>query len=205
MIRRALVGAVVAVLSAFCQTPNSQPTPVFGTTVVLPTGLEGDIYFVRRHDGGMPNFNKKKHIKATVYTTRLDVPPQDFKQGFPGVADRLEWFAIDYHGKFYVSVPGDYRWQLTSDDGSELYIDGRRIIDDGGIHPPETRGGTACLATGIHEIRVLYLQGPKFLVALVLQVAPPGQNLHIFDTNAFKPPQEDPLRWPKPNRGPCGQ
>lgn len=205
MLARTLMAIWFVSTVALSQSPPADPTPIFGTTVVQPTGLEGDIYFLWLHDGWMPKAFGKGHIKGTVYTTRLNVPPQDFRQGFPGVANRLEWFAINYHGKFYVSRPGVYRFELTSDDGSELHIDGKKIIDDGGIHPPKTVDGSVCLATGIHAIRVPYVQGPKFSVALVLKVAPPGEGMRIFDTNSFLPPQEDPAKWPAAQAGPCGK
>ena len=50
------------------------------------------------------------------------------------------------------------------------------------------RAGSVDLGPGIHRIRVSYFQGPRFLVALVLQVAPPGEPLRIFSTDDFKPP-----------------
>jgi PA14 domain len=193
----------IALLLAFQE--QAQPTPVFGTTVVIPSGLRGDIYFLGHHPGAIPKVEKKR-AKGTIYTTSLNVPPQDFKLGFPGVTDRLEWFAIDYTGKFYVSVPGVYRFQLTSDDGSELAVDSRKIIDNGGLHPPKIKEGEVCLATGIHDLRVLYFQGIKYLVALILEVAAPDQTkMQIFDTGSFKPPAGDPKEWPPSNPGPCAR
>jgi hypothetical protein len=195
---------VLSGLLLLAQTSPPDQPPVFGTTVVSPSGLQGNIYFLRRHNGAQPKVEKKR-AKGTIYTTRLNIPPQDFTLGFPGVTDRLEWFAIDYRGKFYVTSPGTFRFRLTSDDGSELYIDGRKIIDNGGLHTPQAKDGTICLATGVHEIRVLYFQGPKYLVALILEVARPGEpSLRIFDTEAFKPPPGDPADWPKPESAPCG-
>ena len=66
---------------------------------------------------------------GTIYTKALWVPPREFKEGFPGVTTRIEWFAIDFSGKFYVNQPGTYQFAIRSDDGSRLYIDGKQHID----------------------------------------------------------------------------
>ena len=170
--------------------------PKFGTTVVIPSGLRGRVYRIRRHTNRLPDFGRLKPV-GSIYTASLNIPPQDFRHGFPGVTKRFEWFAIDYTGRFWIDNPGTYSFVLTSDDGSRLYIDDQLIIDNDGQHPPEDREGGVSLSRGIHRIRVSYFQGPRFQVALVLQVAPPGESLRIFSTDEFKPPLH-PESWPDP-------
>jgi hypothetical protein len=184
-----LPAAFSAILGA-----QQEPVPTFGITVVIPSGLHGDVYFIAPNSTRLPDFLRLRSL-GTIYTTALNIPPQDFKQGFPGMPKRFEWFAIDYTGKFWVDKPGLYGFSLMSDDGARLYIDGREIIDNDGIHAPQDRAGSVELAGGIHRIRVSYFQGPRFQVALVLQVAPPGEPLRIFSTDEFKPPtqQAEPL------------
>jgi hypothetical protein len=105
------------------------------------------------------------------------------------VTDRFEWFAIDYHGRFYVANPGKYSFSLISDDGSKLYIDGKLVIDDDGDHPPRMQDGSVRLEGGIHRIRVSYFQGPRTGIALMLGVLEPGETeWHVFDTEHFRPP-----------------
>jgi hypothetical protein len=163
--------------------------PTFGVTVVIPGGLEGRLYYLRSNTKKLPDFRKMKPV-GKIYTTSLSVPPQDFQKGFPGVTRRHEWFAIDYTGKFWVERAGLYRFLLTSDDGARLYIDDRLVVDDDGIHPPRDEEGTAELTGGVHRIRISYFQGPRDAVALVLKVAPPGEELRIFNTDEFKPPAD---------------
>jgi hypothetical protein len=159
----------------------------FGTTVVIPAGLQGQIYYIHRLSKELPNFEKKKPV-GTIYTTSLNLPTQSFHAGFPGVTNRTEGFAIDYTGKFWIENPGRYRFILTSDDGSRLYIDDELLINNDGMHPTLTKDGTALLAAGIHRIRVSYFQGPGFEIALVLKVQPPDAPARVFSTNDFKPP-----------------
>lgn len=150
------------------------------------TGLRGDIYLLRPGVDGLPNFRKLKP-EGSIYTTSLNVPPMSFNQGFPGVTNRFEWFAIDYTGTFWIEQPGRYRFGLLSDDGSKLYIDAHNVIDNDGLHPPQVEYGSKKLKTGRHQIRVSYFQGPRWQVALVLTVEPPGEGFRVFNTDDFVP------------------
>jgi beta-glucosidase len=46
--------------------------------------------------------------------------------------------------------------QLTSRDGSRLFIDGVQVIDNWGSHPRRTRGTELTLKAGVHPMRVEY-------------------------------------------------
>src|SRR3954465_9284561 len=150
------------------------PITTFGVTVVDPFGLRGEIYLLRPGTEELPKFEKLKSIGA-IYTSGLNIPPRDFQAGFPGITDRFEWFAIDYTGNFYIDDPGKYRFLLGSDDGSKLYIDHKRLIDNDGIHPIQYEECSVNLKGGIHSIRISYFQGPRAHIALVLGVARPGE------------------------------
>jgi hypothetical protein len=178
---------LLLLLVSLGQAPDA-PVPTFGTTVVIPSGLRGRIYYIRHNSKKLPNFAKLKLV-GTIYTTSLDVPSRAFSQGFPGVTNRFEWFAIDYTGRFWIQKPGVYEFSLTSDDGAKLYIDEREVIDNDGQHEPVTKEGRINLSGGIHRMRVSYFQGPRYMVALVLKVAgPEDEELRVFSTDEFKPP-----------------
>jgi hypothetical protein len=197
--RRISVACLIAfcLAPAFCQTSPSPATPGqasednvahFGTTVVITTGLRGEIYFIPAWSPKLPNFDKLTPV-GTIYTTELNIPRHEFTQGFPGVTGRFEWFAIDYTGKFWVEKPGKYTWALLSDDGSRLYIDGHQVINNDGQHPPKGAGGTAKLKRGEHRIRISYFQGPRAEVALILVVMPPGEHeFGLFSTEDYLTP-----------------
>ncbi len=118
----------------------------------------------------------------------MNIPRQDFRAGFPGVTTKAEWFAIDYTGKFWIERPGKYKFLLSSDDGSKLYIDDQVVIDNDGLHATITKDGDVELTGGVHRIRVSYYQGPGFSVALVLEVEAPFMPRRIFSTDDYKPP-----------------
>ena len=192
----------LAALSLFRAAPADelQPAVKFGTTVVIPSGLRGLVYHIHRTTTRLPNFARMTP-KGTIYTSSLNVPPQDFQLGFPGVTKKFEWFAIDYTGRFWIEKPGSYTFVLTSDDGANLYIDNELVVDNDGVHPPQDKIGTVDLTKGIHTIRVSYFQGPRFHVALVLKVAGPGEQPRVFSTDEFKPPP-NPENWRDPDSQP---
>jgi len=171
----------------FSTTVYGTPVYSFGTTTVRG-GFRGDIYYIKKGTKKLPDFSKLKPA-GTIYTPYLCVPLRNFDKGFPGVTDRFEWFAIDYTANIWISDPGVYRFALASDDGSILYIDGRKVIKNDKLHPLVEKSGSIELSPGLHSIRVSYFQGPRFQVALVLRVSRPGQDvLFVFNTDVFKPP-----------------
>jgi hypothetical protein len=203
--RQCLLFLVIALRGAVLAAGQEQPVvnaeTTFGTTVVVPGGLEGVIYHIPKNSKAIPDLSKIKP-QGKIYVSTLNVPLRDFTEGFPGVTKRQEWFAIDYTGRFWIDKPGLYRFALTSDDGSRLYIDDQMAVDNDGIHPADTKYGTLDLAGGIHKIRVQYFQGPRLQVALVLQIAGPDdpeQALRVFSTDEFKPPA-NPEDWKFPKR-----
>jgi hypothetical protein len=174
----------------FSTTVFGKPLVGFGTSVAVNSGFRGEIYEIEPDSQRLPNFSALTPV-GTIYTPYLFVPLREFDQGFPGVTGRFEWFAIDYTGRFWVAKPGKYKFALASDDGSILYIDGKRVIENDGQHQLKEKAGAIRLKTGAHDIRVSYFQGPRFQVALVLRVAgPEDRGLRVFDTAEFKPPAD---------------
>lgn len=192
--------ALTLLLLAVLAQASDAPVPTFGTTVVIPSGLRGRIYYIHRNSKHLPRFERLKPV-GTIYTTSLNVATRAFTEGFPGVTDRFEWFAIDYTGRFWIQEPGQYTFSLTSDDGAKLYIDDRESIDNDGQHETSTKDGRVMLSGGIHRIRVSYFQGPRYQVALVLEVTgPDDEEPRIFSTDEFKPPPH-PEDWKFGNAG----
>ena len=67
-------------------------------------------------------------------------------------------FSASWSGWLLVLRSGPYRFQTTSDDGSWLYVDGRRIVDNGGQHIPIPAEGSVVLDRGVHAVRLEYNQ-----------------------------------------------
>src|SRR5581483_11699626 len=184
--------AALILLSATALAQDAS-MPTFGATVVIPSGLRAEVYHIPRDSDRLPNFRKLKS-RGAIYTSSLNIPVRSFKEGFPGVTKRFEWFALDYTGRFWIEKPGPYLFSLMSDDGSKLYVDDELVIDNDGIHAALELSQSIVLEGGIHRIRVSYFQGPRMEVALILRIAGPGEKLRVFSTDEFRPPT-NPETW----------
>lgn len=184
--------SLIPVTVLFALSANTQEY-TFGTTTVSTSALQGKVYLIPSGTDHLPKFEKLKPA-GSVYANSLNVWPQRFDQGFPGVTERAEWFAIDYTGKFWVEDTGDYGFSLLADDGARLWIDGKLVVDLDGTHGAIGASGSAHLSRGVHRIRVSYYQGPAYAVALVLAIAKPGGAWKIFHTDDYLPPK-NPAEW----------
>lgn len=68
-------------------------------------------------------------------------------------------FAVRFRGKFRVEQNGQYRFYLSSDDGSRLIIDGQTVLENDEIHPLSTKDAKVQLTAGEHEVVVEYFEG----------------------------------------------
>jgi len=73
-------------------------------------------------------------------------------------AQRADNFALRFRG--FLKVPADttYTFYVESDDGSALFIGGRRVVDNDGIHPAREASGALRLSKGYHPIRIEYFE-----------------------------------------------
>ena len=63
-------------------------------------------------------------------------------------------YAWVIYGKVHVKTGGKYQFCTTSDDGSFLFVDGKRIVNNDGLHGAVRRCGDVTLSQGKHEVRV---------------------------------------------------
>ena len=102
----------------------------------------------------LPDFNLEAPIKKGSVETFDN-----------SVANRSNLFALNFRG--YINIPkdGEYTFYTFSDDGSDLYIDGIKVVDNDGVHYNREKSGTIGLSAGMHAISVGYFQatGGKLL------------------------------------------
>lgn len=65
-------------------------------------------------------------------------------------------FAVKLATTLTVANAGSYSFDLTSDDGAQLWIDGVLLADNDGIHGQQTVSGITSLSQGEHLIEILY-------------------------------------------------
>ena len=72
---------------------------------------------------------------------------------------RDDHFAVEFEGYFTIDQAGEYAFFLGSDDGSRLFIDGKALAENDGLHEIREVEGRIRLQRGRHAIRVQYFQG----------------------------------------------
>ena len=161
----------------------------FGSATPSENAFCGDVYELQAGVTSVDEFGEFDPV-ASIYSNTLDVADQDITRmgGIPGVTHTSVWFGIDYYGKFYIAQPGDYSFNLQSDDGARLEIDNRIVIGLDGVHAVASQTAKTTLSAGWHSIHVPYFQGPPTALALVLEVKPPGEPMRPFNLNEFAPP-----------------
>ena len=89
-----------------------------------------------------------------------------------------------FTGYLYAPVEGNYKFTLTSDDGSRLTVNGSIVINNDGLHSFEQKSGTINLAAGFHPIRVDYFEAGGNH-GCILQWAGPGRARQVIPPSYF--------------------
>ncbi len=105
---------------------------------------------------------------ATLRALPLDKRPLvarvDAQINFPETRHRFagtklsENFCARWSGVIRCPRDATYTFATESDDGSQLFIDARRVVDNSGLHAMREQSGTIKLAAGDHELRLDFIQ-----------------------------------------------
>lgn len=106
---------------------------------------------VREHYSGtwnrLPDFDQLQPDAVDIAAT-VDVGPYS----------NTERFALLFTGNIAIAQAGEYEFELGSDDGSKLLINGELVVDNDGLHGFETRTGSIRLDAGQHALRVEFFE-----------------------------------------------
>ncbi|MEN8123094.1 MAG: PA14 domain-containing protein, partial [Bacteroidota bacterium] len=72
--------------------------------------------------------------------------------------EKEKYFAFIFDGYIKVSESNTYTFYLESNDGSILYIDDKKIIDNDDYHGVKEIPAKVYLAKGFHKIKLKYFQ-----------------------------------------------
>ena len=112
----------------------------------LVSGLRFE-YFEGDTGGDEPDWGKLT-LKASGSTTDISVKHRQ----------RGDKFALRFTGTIRIQKAGKYTFFTRSDDGSWLYINGKKVVDNGGVKPANEKGGDIDLTAGDHSIMIGYTE-----------------------------------------------
>lgn len=144
-------------------------------------GLIGEYFNVGHEATDFPYLpaDKKPFLRRVDAQVAWDASAAEFAEC--GVADH---FYVRWTGSLRVRVEGAYVFFLNSDDGSALWIDGKRVIDNGGLHAMEEKSGRVELKEGDHALKVEFFENDD-KAGVILSWEPPGRPREIVPAPAF--------------------
>jgi hypothetical protein len=148
----------------------------------LQPGLQGEYFDIGGNVEDFPNLEGKKPVLKRV-DKKIDF--RSTGPTFPGT--KLDnHFAIRWKGKLKAPKDGDYTFFLESDDGSRLLIDGKMVVDNGGLHDMQTQTGNVDLKAGEHDIQIDYFENENDGGAgCVLSWRPKGMDKEVVPASAL--------------------
>ena len=139
-----------AAVKACCFKKGYEPSAVSDKAIgVIDPEKNGISYAYYEGEWKMlPDFSKLTPIKTgKVYDLKYDP-----------VAERPEHYGIRFTGYVKIPVEGEYTFYTLSDDGSSLYINDVKIVDNDGLHDKIEVPGSIHLTAGRHKIQVDFFQ-----------------------------------------------
>ena len=130
----------------------------------------------------MPDFSKLKPFK----TGKSKSGTAD-----PGLAGVGENFGVVFEGDVEIKRKGDYTFNLGSDDGSRLYINGKLVVDNDGVHGMRAKKGKIALEPGAAKLKLEYFEkgGEE---RLALDMSGPGIKRLQLAKQTIKPQRRGP-------------
>ena len=172
-----LIQLLTAALLAAPAADGPQPADVSGLT--LEPGLS-----LRVYDLGEPLTRLPDLIEGQTGNVNRRIEQVDLGNGDFGLEDQ---FYAEVAGFLVIERPGEYEFELYSDDGSELLIGGALVVGHDGLHSDEIPGdGVIELAAGTYPITVRMFEAGGAESAR-LYWRPPGAGDHeLVPASAFR-------------------
>ena len=134
------------------------------------SGLVGEYFDIGSPLEDFPTLDSSK--KPVVKRVDKVIKFESTQEAFPGTT-LIDHFYVRWTGKIQIPKDGRYEFFLMSDDGSRLFIDGKNIVDHGGLHAMEEKSGTSELKAGLHDIRIEFFDN-DLDAGCIFSWQPPG-------------------------------
>lgn len=117
-------------------------------------GLVAEYFNIGEDVSDFPELKDKKAAPKRVEKT---INVDSTEDNWPNTELKNQ-FAIRWTGVIRIAKDGKYKFYTESDDGSRLFIDGKQVVDNGGLHGMEEKDGEVELKAGDHEFKVDFFE-----------------------------------------------
>jgi hypothetical protein len=117
--------------------------------LTVPSGLEGK-YYANPNWQGEPQWVT---VDSEISTAVLNKRRRAFSENK---------FSVEWKGFIWIEKPGSYTFMTASDDGSDLFVNNRRVVDNGGLHGLKKVKGQIHLEPGVYPVYIRYFQAGGF-------------------------------------------
>ena len=100
------------------------------------------------------------------------------------VKQREDYWGVVFNGFINIKKAGIYIFSIASDDGTRLFIDNQKIVDNDGIHGILEKQGTIELTGGKHPIKIEYFEG-NYGEELTISYSGPGIQKQLIPRSMF--------------------
>lgn len=107
---------------------------------------------------GYGEFIYQCEMAGTTVLEEINIPECNYKTPFPGL-EFMHRFGIIFESEMTISKKAVYVFSLNSDDGSILWINNKKIIDNDRTHKMTIKSDTIILEKGSYPIKIWYFQG----------------------------------------------
>ncbi len=97
----------------------------------------------------------QRDVAAAAVLHQINIPAT--MEAFPGCG-RPNWFAARFTALLDAPADGEYEFTVESDDGAKLWLDGKLVVVNDGVHGMQAKSGTATLTAGLHELEIAYFE-----------------------------------------------
>jgi hypothetical protein len=116
---------------------------------------------------------------------------------FQKSVEKWNGFAARWTGFINIAQSGVYTFFVESADGSQLFIDGKLIVDNDGLHKKQERSGKLDLKEGLHSFKVTLFQRDHVPACIVSWKPPHGVKEVIKAGNFLLEPESKPSCCPE--------
>lgn len=150
--------AELAILISLLNASTATATP---PPPILNPGLTASLRYIESYSesfrlGGTTNFMAWT-VRKTGTFNNAEIPGGNAVTNFKLTKDegRNEWFILTFEGQIKLEAAGSYQFETRSDDGSLLFVNNQKVVDNDGDHAPRSIAGSSVNFTaGVYPLVV---------------------------------------------------